>query len=321
MDRELTEIIDDGVEDGGYWQWFVALVEKYGLVPKDIYPETFPSENSWLINRIINEQVLAGAGSLRTMAKKGSGEIELRAFKLKILKKIYKILVMNYTEPPEKFVWRYENKDGKISETKSYTPVEFYQDFVGVKLTDYISLIHYPGREFNRLYEFDNCRNIFDSPNPRSINIEIGILKELVKKSILNNEPVWFACDVGKFSDRKSGILSSKIFNYDALFQPEFKMDKEARIFYRFSASNHAMVILGVDIKDNKPVKWLVENSHGGDVGEQGYYTMYDDWFDDYLYEVIINAKYLPEETKKILEQKPIPLPLWDPMTELLKVE
>ncbi len=321
LDRELSEILDEGVQDGGYWQWFVALVEKYGLVPKEVYPETHPTSNTWLMNRVINEQVLAGASILRKMAKEGSDDTELRAYKLKILKDIYRILVMNYTEPPEKFVWRYEDKDGKIFETKSYTPLDFYKEAVGIKLKDYVSLIHYPGREFNRLYEFDNCRNVFDNPNPQSANLDIGLIKEIVKKSILNNEPVWFACDVGKGSDRKSGILSSKIFNYNALFKPEVKMDKETRIFYKFSASNHAMVILGVDIKDNKIIKWLVENSHGSDEGEQGFYAMYDDWVDDYLYEVIINVKYLPEEIKKIFGQEPIHLPLWDPMAELLKVE
>ncbi|MEO0122742.1 MAG: C1 family peptidase [candidate division WOR-3 bacterium] len=321
LDRELSEILDEGVQDGGYWSWFVSLVEKYGLVPKDVYPETYPTSNTWLMNRVINEQVLAGASMIRKMAKEGSDDNDLRAHKLKILKEIYKILVMNFTEPPEKFIWRYEDKNGKIFETKIYTPLDFYKETVGVNLNDYVSLIHYPGREFNRLYEFDNCRNVFDLPNPQSANVNIEIIKELVKKSILNNEPVWFACDIGKGSDRKTGILSSKIYNYDALFKPAFKMDKENRIFYRFSSSNHAMVLLGVDIKDNKIVKWLVENSHGNDEGEQGFYTMYNDWFDDYVYEVIINVKYLPDEIRKIFEQKPIHLPLWDPMAELLKVE
>ncbi len=321
LDRELSEILDDGVQDGGYWSWFVALVEKYGLVPKDVYPETHPTSNTWLLNRVINEQVLAGAGIIRKMVKEGADDTELRMYKLKILKEIYKILIMNFTEPPEKFIWRYEDKDGKIIETKSFTPIDFYKEAVGIQLKNYVSLIHYPGRDFNRLYEFDNCRNVFDQSNPQSANVDIELIKELAKKSILNNEPVWFACDIGKASDRKTGILSSRIFNYDALFKPEIKMDKENRILYRFSASNHAMVLLGVDIKDNKTIKWLVENSHGNDEGEQGFYTMYSDWFDDYVYEVIINVKYLPEEIKEIFKQKPIHLPLWDPMAELLKVE
>jgi bleomycin hydrolase len=321
MDRELDEILDEGVQDGGYWQWFVALVEKYGVVPKEIYPETHPTSNTWLMNRLINEQVLAGADMIRKMAKSGVGENDLRTIKLKVLKNVYKILVMNYTAPPENFVWRYEDKEGKINESRKYTPLEFYRETVEQNLKNYVSLINYPGREFNQLYQFDNCRNIFDAGDPKSANLTIDVIKQAIKKSILNNEPVWFACDVGKSNDREKGILSSRIFNYDALFQPEFKMDKEAKIFYRYSASNHAMVILGVDIKDGKTIKWLVENSHGADEGEQGFYSMYDDWFDDYVYEAIINMKYLPEEVKKIFEQKPIHLPLWDPMAELLRVE
>jgi bleomycin hydrolase len=321
LDRELSEILDEAVQDGGYWQWFVALVEKYGLVPKDVFPETYQTSNTWLMNRIINEQVLVGADAIRKMAKNGTNEDELRALKMKILKNVYRILVLNFTEPPEEFIWRYEDKNGKIIESKKYTPLEFYKEVVGGNLKDYVSLIHYPGREYNRLYQFDNCRNIFDYPDPRSANVNIELMKELVKKSIMNDEPVWFACDVGKGSEREKGILSSKIFNYDAIFQPEIKMDKEARIFYRYSASNHAMVIQGLDMKEGRVVKWLVENSHGSDEGEKGFYTMYDDWFDDYVYEVIINVKYLPEEIKKIFQQEPIHLPLWDPMAQLLKVE
>ncbi len=321
MDRELDEILDEGVQDGGYWQWFVALVEKYGVVPKEIYPETHPTSNTWLMNRLINEQVLAAADMIRKMTKSGADENDLRIIKLKVLKNVYKILVMNYTEPPENFIWRYEDKEGKINESREYTPLEFYRETVEQDLKNFVSLINYPGREFNQLYQFDNCRNIFDADDPKSANLTIDVIKQVIKKSILNNEPVWFACDVGKSNDREKGILSSKIFNYDALFQPEFKMDKEAKIFYRYSASNHAMVILGVDIKDGKPIKWLVENSHGADEGEQGLYSMYDDWFDDYVYEAIINVKYLPKEVKEIFEQKPIHLPLWDPMAELLRVE
>ncbi|MGQ9701544.1 MAG: C1 family peptidase [bacterium] len=321
MDRELDEFIDDGVQDGGYWQWFVALVEKYGVVPKEIFPETHPSSNTWLMTALLNEQILAGAAVLRKMAQSGAEETDLRAFKLKILKNVYKILVMNFTEPPQEFIWRYEDKDGKIYETKKFTPQEFFKEAVGIKLKDYVSLINYPGREYNRLYQFDNCRNVYDAPDPVSANLRIDLIKDVVKKSLLNNEPVWFACDIGKGASREQGILSTQIFNYYTIFKPELRMNKEMRIFYRFSSANHAMTMLGVDIKDGKPVKWLVENSHGRDEGREGYYTMYDDWFDEYVYEAIINKKYLPEEVKKIFEQKPIHLPIWDPMAELLKVE
>ncbi len=320
-DRELDEFIDDGVQDGGYWHWFVALVEKYGLVPKEVFPETNPSSNTWLMTRLLNEQVLAGASILRKMAQSGSSITELRTFKTHILKNVYRILVMSFTEPPGEFVWRYEDKNGKIIESKKYTPQEFYREAIGANLRDYVSLINYPGREYNRLYQFDNCRNIYDAEDTKSANVKMSVIKEVVQKSILNDEPVWFACDVGKDVVREQGILNSEIFDYNAIFRTGPKMDKETRIQYRFSTSNHAMVLLGVDILNDRTVKWLVENSHGRDEGDNGYYSMYDNWFDDYVYEVIVNKKYLTEETKKIFEQEPIHLPVWDPMSELLRVE
>lgn len=321
LDRELDIIIDNGVQDGGYWQWFVALVEKYGVVPKDVFPETEPSSNTWLMTQLINEQVLAGADTIRKMAQNGSDETELRAFKIKVLKNVYRMLVMQFSQPPDEFVFRYEDKNGKIFETKRYTPQEFYREFVGVNLQSYVSLINYPGREFNRLYQFDNCRNIFDTSDPQHANVNIDVIKEAVKKSILNDEPVWFACDIGKENNREMGILSSRVYDYNSIFQPDLKMDKKMRIFYRFSTANHAMALLGVDLRENKPVKWWVENSHGREEGAEGFYTMYDDWFDDYVYEAIVNIKYLPKEIQEIFEQKPIHLPIWDPMAKILRVE
>ena len=319
-DRELDFMLNEAVGDGGYWAWFAELVEKYGVVPKDAFPETQSSSNTSLMTMAIDEQLVAGAAGLRRMAHSGSDQAELRIKKLEILKTVYKILVLNFSEPPVQFIWRYEDKDDIVSDGNVYTPKQFYHEVVGINLRDYVSLLNYPGRDFYKLYQFDNCRNIFDTQDPVYANLPIAEIKTLVKKSILSNEPVWFGCDIGKAADRDKGILSIKIFDYDPIYQTGIMLDKETRIAYRYTTANHAMVLLGVDIQQGKIVKWLVENSHGKESGHEGMLTMYDDWFDEYVYEAIISVKYLPPAIKNIFKETPVHLPIWDPMSEILNL-
>ncbi len=320
-DREFSEIIESVVSDGGYWQYVVELISKYGVVPKNVMPETYNSSNSWSMAGVLKEVLRTEAAQLRKMAQAGVDSLGLRDRKFTALREIYKVLVLNLGEPPREFIWRYEDKDGKVSEPRTFTPQSFYREAVGVDLREYFSLMNYPGKEYQRLYQLDNIRNVFEAADPVSANLPMDEIKAAVLRSILDNEPVWFASDIGKEVYGEKGILSSKIYDYRKIYPREQVMDKAERIQYYHSASNHAMVITAVDVQDGQPVKWLVENSHGSESGHDGYYTMYSDWFDDFAYEVIVHKKYLTPAIRKIFEQTPVHLPLWDPMTKLLKVE
>lgn len=319
LDRELVIFLERPVFDGGYWSYVVNLIDKYGVVPNEAMPETYNSNNSWVMNSIISRKLREDAVLLRKMAQEGKDVQELRDKKIEMLKTIYKILVLNLGEPPSEFIWRYEDTKGNVSAPKRYTPEEFYKDVVGVDIRDYVALFNYPGKVYNRLYQCDNVRNIFEYPDPVYINLDIEQLKELTKKSVLDDEPVWFACDIIKDKDSEHGILSTRILDYRSLYGLEMELNKEARILFRESAGNHAMVFTGVDLQDNRPVKWWVEDSHGKERGDNGHWVMYDDWFDEYVYAVIINKKYLPSELRNILKQEPIHLPPWDPMACLLR--
>lgn len=321
FDREFSEIIDGVVSDGGYWSWVVELIGKYGVVPQDAMPETYNSSNSWPMTAVLREVLRTAAAGMQNMSKKGADSLTLRDEKFNVLKQVYKILVLNLSEPPKEFVWRYEDKDGKVSEGRIFTPQSFYKDAVGVNLREYVSLMDYPGKEYNKLYQMDLIRNVYDAPDPVSANLPMSEIKKMIQRSVLDGEPVWFACDIGKETYGEKGILSSRIYDYRKIYPMDQVMSKAERIQYRQSISNHAMVITAVDIQDGKPVKWLVENSHGKESGHDGYYTMYDDWLEDFSYEAIINVKYLTPEIKAIFRQAPVRLPLWDPMTKLLKVE
>ncbi len=321
LDRELSIFLDRPVFDGGYWSYVVNLIDKYGVVPKSAMPETYNSKNSWVMNRMISRKLREDAVILRKLADDGAGPDRLRQEKIEMLKTIYRILVLNLGEPPKEFTWRYEDKDGNVSKPETYTPREFYEKVVGVDIRDYVALFNYPGKEFNRLYQCDNVRNIFEYPDPVYANLDIRALEDYTLKSVLDDEPVWFACDIIQDRDSEHGILSTRVFDYQSLYGVEMKIDKQNRIFFRESSGNHAMVFTGVDVKDAKPVKWWVEDSHGKDSGDNGHWVMYNDWFDEYVYAVIINKKYLPKKVQKIFQQKPVHLPPWDPMATLLRGE
>jgi bleomycin hydrolase len=317
-DREVQAIFDWPVGDGGYWWYVMNLVKKYGAIPREAMPETWNSKNSWTMNDFIVKKLRENAIRLRDLARKGSGINELRREKTEMLKTVYQMLVLHLGEPPREFVWRYKGKNDRPSMSKTYTPLEYFRDVVGTNMEDYIVLMHYPGKENNRVYQFARSRNIYDTEDPKSVNVDIDLIKNVTMRSVMDSTPVYFACDIGPDKYKDAGILSTRIYEYDKVYGVKFEMSKEDRIRYFESTGNHAMVFIGVDVQKGDPVKWLVEDSHGKDSGSSGYWTMYNDWFEEYLYEVVVHKKYLPREIAEIWKQMPIMLPVWDPMVMIM---
>ena len=95
-------------------------------------------------------------------------------------------------------------------------------------------------------------------------------------------------------------------------------MTKAERLDYCQSMMTHAMVFEGVNLDDEgKPNRWRVENSWGEDAGKKGYYVMSDAWFDEYMYQVVVNKKYLTADELKVIDTPVIELAPWDPMGSL----
>jgi len=232
-----------------------------------------------------------------------------------MLSETYRMLAISLGEPPTDFVWRYKDKDGKLSEPKKYTPKSFYEEAIGVDLTSYVMLMNDPSRKYYKLYEIDYDRHIYEGGNWKYINLPTKDIKEFAKASIMDNEAMYFSCDVGKQLNRTKGLLDVNNYNYGELFGVDFSMDKTQRIQTFESGSSHGMTLIAVDIDaDGNSVKWLLENSWGASNGFNGHLLMTDKWFDEYMFRLVINKKYISEEILKILKQNPIFLPPWDPM-------
>lgn len=319
-DREVMHFFSMPVNDGGVWNLFYNIAGKYGVVPASVMPETPHSENTAQMVALINEKLRREGYMMRETAAATDNARKrtalLREQKQQALADIYRILALCLGEPPAEFEWRFRDRDGRIVE-KHYTPLEFYAEIVPADYSpeNYIMIMNDPTREYYRVYEISNYRNAVEGINWVYLNLPNEEIKRAALASIKGNEAMYASCDVDKFLDRKAGIMDPAMYDYEALLGVELDMDKKARILTRQSGSTHAMTLVGVDTDaDGKPVKWEFENSWGPEIGNHGYLTFTDKWFDEYMFRLVIHKRYLDQKALDALETEPVVLPAWDYM-------
>ena len=319
--RLMMHLLDSPVQDGGQWDMFVNLIEKYGVVPKSVMPESYQSSQSAMMNRFLTRKLREFASTLRKMNEKGLKFEDLRKEKEKMMSVIYTMLCVCLGDPPNTFDWQIRDKKKKFLRHKNLTPIDFYRKHVGVKLKDKVCLINAPmsNKKINELYTVSFLGNVVGGQIIKYANVDIDEMKKAAIKSIKNNEAVWFGCDVGKMFHRDLGVMDMDLYDYGSVLGTDFSMDKATRLEYGDSLMTHAMLFTGVDIDGTKSTKWRVENSWGTKGGNKGYYLMTDKWFDEYNYEVVVDKKYLPKKILDLFKRKPVPLEPWDPMGALAR--
>lgn len=310
-DRKVDWLLKNPIGDGGQFTGVSNLIMKYGVVPKEAMPETYQSNSTSQMGMILKLKLREWALELR-----GLKEAKAMKRKEEMLSEVYRILVECLGVPPTEFEWARYDKQGNLVSKKSYTPKSFYEEYIGEDLEqNYIMVMNDPSREYGKVYEIEYDRHVYDGENWLYVNLPIERVKELAIASIKDNTAMYFSCDVGKFLDRKKGTLDVANFDYASLFGTEFGMDKRERIQTYASGSSHAMTLIAVDLDEaGVPRKWMVENSWGAASGWQGNLIMTDEWFEEYMFRVVVEKKYVPEDILKMLEQEPILLPSWDPM-------
>jgi bleomycin hydrolase len=315
-DKYVTYLFKSPVGDGGVWSSFTNLAIKYGLVPKEVFTETNSSNNTTWMIRIINRKLRENGLKIRKMYANKSKTKDIETAKIKMLGDIYKILAMNLGEPPTEFTYRFVDKDDKIGEIKTYTPKSFMNEVLGdIDFSDYVMLMNDPSREYYKLYEIEYDRNVMEGINWKYINLPNDELKKFAVASIKANTAMYASCDVGKQFNGDLGYSDINNYDFESLYGIKFGMDKAQRIVTYESGSSHGMALIAVDTDGNdKPVKWQFENSWGASSGHHGYLTFTDEWFNEYMFRVVIKKEFINTKTLKILEQKPIILPPWDPM-------
>lgn len=311
MDDKMVEwLFRNPISDGGQFTGISDVIGKYGVVPSSVMPETYSSENTSQIARLVGLKLREFGLQLRDEAAKGVKVSALEAKKTEMLSTVYRMLALAFGEPVERFTWTMNG------ETKEYTPQSFYQEYLGNDLTNnYVMLMNDPSREYYKCYEIDFDRHVYDGKNWTYVNLPVEDIKAMAIESIKDSTMMYFSCDVAKFLDSKRGTLDLKNFDYESLMGTTFGMNKKQRVQTFASGSSHAMTLMAVDLdKDGKPKKWMVENSWGAEAGYKGHLIMTDEWFDEYMFRLVVEKKYVPEKVLNILKQKPIRLLAWDPM-------
>lgn len=319
-DREVDFLLQMPQQDGGQWDMLVALIEKYGVVPQSAYPESQASSHSAEFNRLYNGKLRKDAITLRKLVAANAAQAEINEKLAQFGRENYHMLSLTFGEPPVAFDFSYRDKDNNFHREQAISPLDFFEKYVGWELSDYISIINAPtdDKPFNQTYNVKMLGNVSGGREVKHLNLDLATFKDLAVKQLLAGENVWFGVDMGPKLDRKAGLMDTKLFNEDDLFDVDFSMTKAERLEYGDSLMTHAMVLTGVDLVDGKPTKWKVENSWGDKNGNKGYFTMSDEWFDEFTYQIVIKKEFLPEELRDIYETAtPIMLAPWDPMGAL----
>ena len=319
--RLIMWLLNAPLQDGGQWDMFTALIEKYGVVPKNVMPETFSSSNSARMNAVLTLTLRGFAQELREAFKKGEAEEVLRSRKKEMMDEFYRLLTLFLGVPPTEFDFEYVDKDKKFHAERNLTAKTFYDKYVGMDLENYISIINAPTKDkpFNKTFTVQYLGNVEGGNPVKYLNLDMKTFKALAIKQLKDHDPVWFGSDVGKKMKREEGILDENIYAYEQALGIHFQLDKAGRLDYGESLMTHAMVLVGVNLVDGKPNRWKVENSWGDKNGNKGYFVMSDTWFDQYVYQIVIDKKHLTKDQLKAWETKPIELKPWDPMGSLAK--
>lgn len=318
-DRMVDWLFQNPLSDGGTFCGVADLVQKYGVMPKECFPETYHSNNTSGFVTIVKTKLREMGLELRAMAEnKKTTEKQLQDKKVSMLGTIYHMLTLAYGVPPTEFTWSQRDAKGEVVSTETYTPQSFYQKYWdGEDLYDnYIMVMNDPLREYYKVYQIEYDRHTYDGHDWVYLNLPVEDIKPMAIASIKDKTAMYFSCDVGKFSNRKNGTLDLNNFDYESLFGTTFGMDKKQRVQTHASGSSHAMTMIAVDIdkQTGKTKKWMVENSWGPSAGYQGKMIMTDEWFDNYMFRLVINKKYIDKKYLDLMNQKPILLPAWDPM-------
>lgn len=319
-DRVMDYLMTDLLSDGGQWDMFVNIVKKYGLVPKYAYPESQTSSATVQLNKYLCKIMRKYTTELREKVQ-NEGVEKARELKEEVLKDVYNVLTSTLGEIPEKFDVVLHDKDGKLIEDKGMDAHSFFDKYIGADIDDYVSLINSPTEDkpFNKTYTIKYLGNIVEGRIVKHLNLPIEELKKAAVKQLKDGYPVWFGCDVGRSSivEDERAILDTKAVDYETLFNVDLKLSKEDALDYGYSMMTHAMTFTGVQMDGNEALRFKVENSWGEKFGYKGHFVMTSDWFDQYVYQVVVNKKYLTEKSRKDYEKEPKELKPWDPMGSL----
>ncbi|MCH3921580.1 aminopeptidase C [Limosilactobacillus sp.] len=311
-DRLVDFYLSFAENDGGQWANAASIIEKYGVVPEYVMPDTHNTKDTTDVAEVMNYMMKKDALELRRLVNDGASEDELSAAKEKMMADVYKVAAYSFGEPPTKFDLEYQDDNKKFHQILNLTPLKFYREYFATNLNDYVVVTNAPDHAYNKVYAMPTQDSVAGGIPIKFVNVPFKYLQEAAIKQLKAGETVWVGNDVLQQMDRKRGLMDAKLFRRAELLDVDFTMDKKDRLESRQAMVSHAMTLTGFDLVNGEPIRWKIENSWGKDNGDNGYFVMTQDWFEEYTYEAVINRKYLDDELKQLADSTPVTLTAWD---------
>lgn len=311
-DRTVDFYLSFALNDGGQWANAASIIEKYGVVPEYVMPDTHNTKDTSDVAEVFDSLMRKDAIELRAMVQTNASEAELLEAQERMMGDVYKIAAYSFGEPPVKFDLEYRDDDKKFHQILGLTPLKFYHEYFDTNLSDYVVVTNAPDHEMDRSYLMPAQDSVVGGLPIKFVNVPFEELQEGAIKQLKAGETVWVGNDVLQQMDRKRGLMDAKLYHREELLDVDFVMDKKHRLETKQAVVSHAMTLTGFDMINDQPTRWKIENSWGKDNGDNGYFVMTEDWFEEYTYEAVINKKYLSDRVKKVAESEPVTLPAWD---------
>ena len=321
QDREVRAFTDPSnhfTSDGGLFTYFVNLVSKYGLVPKNVYDEGFNS----MVSVYLNQTLITVLNHMALEIFQNRDNWTRQDFEQKKKENntiVYDLVVRFLGEPPkpsDNFTWTFKDEYGHTQKIHNLTPEKFYRTVVPHEHDTKMVIINDPRHPetYHMTSWVANSLNMIGGTPVHMINLPMDEFKAIICESLKNEDTVWFGADIGKCFDSESNTSDTNRFDYKSVLGTDIEFEKGEMLDMLTATPNHAMTLIGVDtIEDLEGKvtgykKWRVENSWGmqnllEDDPDFGYYRMTDDYFNKYVYEAAVDLKYFNQDTmQKIMD-------------------
>ncbi len=289
-DINKKNLIKNHIGIFGVFDSITEIIEKYGIVPDNIMPMNINNyKNPYIVDKLLTEKVINDV--FRILEIKENYNNNLEEIKCKFNEENYVILSKIFGNPPVKFNFNYNNSNLE----EDISPIEFANKYIKKYLNEYVLIRNDNNKEFNKKYIVEDTINSIYEKKIEYINLPIEQIERIAINQLKDNLPVWFGCDFKTVSgtyENYSGILDKNLYDYNKMLGINI-LSKDLKLKFNNINYEHAMLITGVKIIDDKPVVWKVKNSYGDKYNKKGYFVMTNDYFDNFVIMLQVNKKYL----------------------------
>ena len=309
-DRTVHFLLHDPIPDGGNWTMFCNIFDKYGIVSKQAYGESYMSDNTSVMNHVLKLLLIQAAHAIRVDKTRSKYIIE------ECMLEVRRILVMCLGEPPKEFLFCYDDEDDNKKAqtcTYSYTPKTFAR--LCFDCSKYITLVNDPRHQYWQKYCVKYLGNVRGATGAY-LNLSMSLLMKYAVAALTSDNAVWFGADASRFLNKTDGVFDEDQYNYDLIFTVDETLNKADRLNYCTSDANHAMLFTGINIENGTPDRFRIENSWGKGTGEEGYFACSIKWFVENVFQIVIPLAIIDDVDilEAIRRADTVVLDPWDPI-------